>query len=70
MIVVETSETISSCENMEFYKFDKLLYFINNYMTKKNDDSGNAENHKNMQEQMSSTMRNMKNTFKLPKTKF
>ncbi len=66
---VETSESLLSIQQMEFFKFDRLLYYTNKYLEAKHGDSENnetSEQYNNMQQQMSASMRNMKNTFKMP----
>lgn len=72
MLSVETSNSTQQLENMEFFKFDKLLYYINDYLEKKNgNDSGESasEEFGNMQQNMSSNMSKMKNSFKVPTLK-
>lgn len=72
MLSVETSHTTQQLEDMEFFKFDKLLYFINDYLEKKNGDGSNdsaTEEFGNMKQDMSSSMNKMKNSMKVPTLK-
>lgn len=72
MLSVETANTLSQLEDMSFFKFDKLLYYTNEYLEKKNGngDNGTAqEEFGNMQQNMSGQMNQMKNSFKVPKMK-
>lgn len=70
---VETANSFQQLESMVFYKFDKLIYYTSKYLDKKHETengSGSAEEAtETMQRNMSSSMRTMKNSFKMPKLK-
>lgn len=68
MLSVETSHTIEQIEGMEFYKVNSLLFYVNKYLTDKNE--GSSDNNDAMEQQqqnMSATMQSMKSKFKIPK---
>jgi len=66
MLSVETSHTLNQLEEMEFYKFDKLIYFVDKYLERKNGDGNQqSEEFSNIQQ----SMKSFQNSIKPPKIK-
>ena len=67
MLSIETSNTMQQLEDMEFFKFDKLLYYVNDYLEKKNEGGSNEnanDEFSNMKSNMAMNMSSMKNSMK------